>query len=165
MVPSYTATAGPFCAAVDIYERLKQHQIAWASNNGIPDDEREVSSRRAWVLKKEAKERNLYDPQWWRYIAGFEHRWARSLTSSQCFAVNLFAPLASDTVLAKAVFTRVVPHRSLEPLDEVRVELEHTPDGARDWLGERRQPTQVDVFFTVSRAGAPLGHGRARARL
>jgi len=110
------------------------------------------------VLKKEHRERNLFDPRWWRYIAGQEHRWASALNSSQCFAVNVFAPLAEDSDLAKAVWARIYPHRPLDPADTVLVEFEHTPQGADEWLGERRQQTQVDVFFTVRRGETTVGH-------
>lgn len=33
---------------------------------------------------------------------------------------------------------------------EVECRLEETPDGAPGWLGEQRQPTQVDVFLSIT---------------
>lgn len=110
----------------------------------------------SWVLKAQHRRRNLFRPQWWRFIEGAEHRWARALNSSQCFGVNLFAPLATDKELAR----RALKHlsgRSIDDRDEVVVLFEFTPAGAAGWLGEARQPTQVDVCFEVKRSG------RARA--
>ena len=142
-------------AKTSFAEEMKRHQLSWALANGVTRDMLEAD--RPWVLKKEHRERNLFDPSWWRYIAGQEHRWASALNSSQCFAVNVFAPMAEDSDLAKAVWARIYPHRHLDPADTVTVEFEHTPEGAGEWLGERRQNTQVDVFFTVRRGGATVG--------
>jgi len=140
------------------YGRLKDHQIAWAHEAGIDDEQRETAGNRPWVLKPEFKSRNLYDQRWWRHIVGKEHRWARALTSSQCFAVNLFGPLAESPRTARDVFTRLVPERPLSSDAVVAVALEHTPCDAPRWLGEKGQPTQVDVFFTVSRNRRPVAH-------
>ena len=109
-------------------------------------------------MKREHKTRNLHDETWWEYIKGREHKWARSLLSSQCFAVNVFGPLAAKPILAKRVLETLLPHRTLEKDDVVTVCFEHTPQGAPDWLGEKKQPTQVDVFFTVNRREKPIGH-------
>lgn len=137
---------------------MKRHQLSWALANDVTPDMLEAD--RPWVLKKEHQEQNLFDPSWWRHIAGHEHQWARSLNSSQCFAVNVFAPLAEDSDLAKAVWARIYPQRPLDPADTVTVEFEHTPQGADEWLGEsrHRQQTQVDVFFTVLRGDTAVGH-------
>ena len=146
-------------AETSFAETMKRHQLSWALANGVTPDMLETrGGQTSWVLKQEHRERNLFDPGWWRYIAGHEHRWARALNSSQCFAVNVFAPLAEDGDLAKRVWARVCPNRPLDPADTVTVEFEHTPHGAGGWLGERRQQTQVDVFITVRRGGVPLGH-------
>ena len=142
-------------------ERMKEHQIAWANKNGLNHLlEARQDSHPSWVLKQEHKTRSLHDESWWRYIKGREHKWARSLLSSQCFAVNLFGPLAEKPVLAKLVLETLLPNRTLEKDDEVTVLFEHTPEGTREWLGEikTRQPTQVDVFFTVTRRERPVGY-------
>lgn len=140
------------------YDRLKDHQIAWAHEAGIGDEQREMARNRPWVLKPAFKSRNLYAPHWWRHIAGKEHRWARALTSSQCFAVNLFAPLVESPRTARDVFTRLARGRSVSPDEVVEVTLEHTPRDAPRWLGEMGHPTQVDVFFTITRNRRPIGH-------
>ncbi|MGH7258043.1 MAG: PGN_0703 family putative restriction endonuclease [Nitrospiraceae bacterium] len=116
-----------------------------------------------WVLKTAHKEKNLKEARWWQYIVGKahpgdrrkEHTWVGSLNSSQCFAVNLFGPLKDDPLLARRVLAELIPDRAIQQEDEVTVEFEHTPEGAPGWLGETKtsQPTQVDVFFTVSRNG------------
>lgn len=142
-------------------DRMKEHQIAWASKNGL-DHLLEIrhDSQPSWVFKKEHKTRNLQDPTWWKHIEGHEHLWARALNSSQCFGVNLFGPLAERPILAKRVMETLLPHRTLEKDDVVTVLCEHTPEGTREWLGETKtsQPTQVDVFFTVTRREKPIGY-------
>ncbi|MEK7760148.1 MAG: hypothetical protein AAB433_01075 [Nitrospirota bacterium] len=140
-------------------ERIREHQIAWARTNGLDHllEERN-DSQPSWVLKREHKSRNLQDATWWKYIEGHEHLWARALNSSQCFGVNLFGPLAEKPILAKRVLESLLPHRTLEKGDEVTVLFEHTPKDAPVWLGEKNQPTQVDVFFTVKRMEKPIGH-------
>ncbi len=146
-------------AKVSFAEEMKRHQLSWALANGVTPDMLETRrGKLSWVLKEEHREQNLFDPRWWRYIAGHEHRWVRALNSSQCFAVNVFAPLAEDGDLAKNVWARVYPHRPLDPADTVTVEFEHTPPCAHVWLGESGQQTQVDVFFTVQRNDIPVGH-------
>ena len=138
---------------------MQRHQISWALANGVTPDMLEPrEGKPSWVLKEEHREQNLFDPRWWRYIAGHEHRWVRALNSSQCFAVNLFAPLAEDGDLAKKVWTRLYPHRPLDPADTVTVEFEHTPQRARAWLGEKGQQAQVDVCFTVRSSHVTFGH-------
>ena len=132
-------------------ETAKRHQIEWMTGNGLPTSMLEVrKGHLSWVLKREHKTRNLYNPSWWRYIEGNEHRWSRSLNSSQCFAVNLFAPIADDTDLAKQVWKRIAPHRPLSDSDDLEVLFEYTPTEAPRWLGERGQPTQVDVAILIS---------------
>ncbi len=140
-------------------EKMKEHQISWASKNGLNHllDPRH-DSHPSWVLKKEYKARNLQNPAWWKHLGRNEHQWARSLLSSQCFAVNLFGPLTDKPILAKQVLEALVPHRTLEKDDAVTVCFEHTPQGAPEWLGEKKQPTQVDVFFTVTRRDKPIGY-------
>jgi hypothetical protein len=140
-------------------ERMKEHQIAWANKNGLNHLlEVRRDSQPSWVLKQEHKTRNLQNPIWWKYIDGHEHLWARALNSSQCFGLNLFGPLAEKPILAKQVLKALLPHRTLEKDDAVTVRFELTPQGAQEWLGEKNQPTQVDVFFTVTRSGKPIGH-------
>ncbi|MBI5315571.1 MAG: hypothetical protein HZB34_06335 [Nitrospirae bacterium] len=141
-------------------ERMKKHQIAWASKNGFNHLlEPRQDSQPSWVLKKEHKTRNLQNPTWWKHIPeGHEHLWARALNSSQCFGLNLFGALAENTILAKRVLETLLPNRALEKDDVVTVRFEHTPQGAPEWLGEKEQPTQVDVFFTVTRGEKPIGY-------
>jgi hypothetical protein len=140
---------------VDFYHHLKDRQVAWARSQSIAGGHTEAD--RPWVLKREFRELNLWDPSWWSLIAGREHRWARALTSSQCFAVNLFAPLAADPVLALQVLARLRPDHVMEA-DTVEVALEFTPPQAPGWLGERGQPTQVDAAFIVRRNGGAIGY-------
>ena len=142
-------------------DRMKEHQIAWATRNGFTHllDPRN-NSQPSWVLKPEHQTKNLQNPTWWQYIKGREHKWARSLLSSQCFAVNVFGPLVENPILAKRVLESLFPHRILEKDDNVSVFFEHTPEGTQKWLGETKtsQPTQVDVFFTVTRRKQSVGH-------
>ena len=137
--------------------RLKAHQIAWAEANNLVGKTEDARGR-PWVLKREYQTDNLFDPNWWTYIAGKEHQWARALNSSQCFAVNLFAPLIENHVLAEAVYVRLLPDRPLERDYKVAVELEYSPAQARKWLGEQRQQTQVDAAFTITRGGRAVGY-------
>jgi len=141
-------------------ERMKEHQIAWASKNGLNHLlEKRDDSQPSWVLKKENKTGNLQNPTWWKHIPeGHEHLWARALNSSQCFGVNVFGPLVEKPILAKRVLEMLLPHRTLEKDDVVTVRFEHTPQNAPEWLGEKSQPTQVDVFFTVTRMERPMGY-------
>jgi hypothetical protein len=142
--------------------RMKEYQTAWANKNGLTHLlEPRHDSQPSWVLKREHKTRNLLNPTWWKLIPeGHEHLWARALNSSQCFGLNLFGALAENSILAKRVLEMLLPHRTLEKNDVVTVCFEHTPEGTREWLGEikTRQPTQVDVFFTVTRREKPIGY-------
>jgi hypothetical protein len=138
-------------------DRLKEQQAAWADANGLRALT-EADQGRSWVLAHAHQTRNLFDPTWWVHIEGKEHRWARALNSSQCFAVNLFAPMIGDHALAGSVFRQLLPNQELAPGDEVVVELEFSPDAAREWLGERGHPTQVDAAMSVLRKGTAHGH-------
>jgi PD-(D/E)XK nuclease superfamily protein len=140
-------------------ERMKEHQIAWAHQMGFSQLlELRKDKTPPWVLKGGSEGKNVKEESWWQYIKGREHKWARSLLSSQCFAVNVFGPLVEKLVLAKRVLEELLPHRTLEKDDEVSVLFEHTPKGAPQWLGETRQPTQGDVFFTIQRFKKPIGY-------
>ena len=130
-------------------DTLKRLQANWAQRSGLAAY-LEWSHGRPWVLAEEHRKRNLHREEWWRHIEGREHRWARALNSSQCFAVNLFAPLADDAQAANAFLRRMLPHRDLAEGDRVEVGFEHSPPGIAEQLGERGQPTQIDVFFRVS---------------
>jgi hypothetical protein len=129
---------------------LQRHLAAWAASSGYAECV-EASPSHSWVLRKEHRERNLYDPQWWRYISGLEHRWARALNSSQCFAVNLFGPLTDNLRNAVPFLQQMLPDRHVADADDIRVTFEHSPPGIASVLGERGQPTQIDVFFEVVR--------------
>jgi hypothetical protein len=138
---------------------MRNRQLAWALAGGIP---REALEKRhgklSWILEFEQRKRNLFRPSWWDYIKGFEHRWARALNSSQCFAVNLFAPLkessdAGDSVPARKMLETLLPARSLSEQDSISVDFEFTPPGSAAWLGERGQATQIDVCFQIARSG------------
>lgn len=140
-------------------ERMKNHQIWWAGENGIASLlERRKDGGPSWVLRDEHKTKNLKDASWWKYIEGKEHRWARSLLSSQCFAVNLFGPMKHNSTLAKEVFLNLITHRTLESDDTVNVSFEYTPTRGPKWLGETRQPTQIDVCFTIQRFNQFIGY-------
>jgi len=136
--------------------RMRDHQRRWALAEHIPPEA--LEPERAWVLKKEFERRNLFRPDWWQPIAGKEHRWARALTSSQCFGVNLFGPLQGQPAHCRRLVERLLPHRALQADDTVGIRFEHTPLGAPEWLGERGQPTQVDVFLEVARGTKPVGY-------
>ena len=140
------------------YDHLKDQQIVWARSQGIGERETEADHKRPWVLKPECRALHLWNAAWWSHIAGKEHPWARALTSSQCFAVNLFAPLAADPTLARQVLLRLRPDRALAAGDSIEVALEFTPPEAPAWLGESRQATQVDPAFVVRRNGDPVGY-------
>jgi hypothetical protein len=144
---------------VDFYDHLKAQQAAWARSLGIADGQTEAAHGRPWVLKPEFRELNLWHPSWWSLITGKEHVWARALTSSQCFGVNLFAPLALDQALARQVLRSLLPQRNLAASDTVEVDFEFTPENGPKWLGERRQqPTQVDAAFIIRRDERPIGY-------
>jgi hypothetical protein len=110
------------------------------------------------VLRPDHRALNFWNPGWWSHIAGKEHRWARALTSSQCFAVNLFAPLVADPALAREVLAWLRPDRALATGDTVEVALEFTPPQAPARLGESRQATQVDAAFILRRYGRAIGY-------
>ena len=136
----------------------RDHQLQWALNGHIG---RESLQQRkgavSWVLKPHHRKLNLFEAEWWSYIAGKEHRWAAALNSSQCFGVNLFAPLAQRPERARYVLQRLLPELAIEQDDLVTVSFEHTPEGAPEWLGESDKPTQVDVFFEITRAEQRMG--------
>lgn len=130
-------------------DTLRRLQAIWAQSSGLGAYV-ERSHGRPWVLAEEHRKRNLYREEWWGHIEGREHRWARALNSSQCFAVNLFAPLADDVQAANAFLRRMLPAQELAEEDRLEVLFEHSPPGVAERLGERGQPTQIDVFFAVS---------------
>lgn len=142
--------------ASSFQDRLKTHQVKWAETNELADKV-ETELGRPWVLLHEHQTDNLFNEDWWIHITGKEHRWARALNSSQCFAVNLFAPFIGNPELARAVYLRLLPDRALQVDDKITVELEYSPTQARGWLGERGQQTQVDVAFLVRRGGGTVG--------
>lgn len=124
---------------------IRDRQLAWARAGGVPIEALEERyGKVSWVLKHEYRKRNLFRPEWWDYIQGAEHRWSRALNSSQCFAVNLFAPLKDDALCARKLLELLLPGRSLDDRDSVSVEFEFTPTGSAAWLGERGQATQID---------------------
>lgn len=131
-------------------EALKRHLCAWARSAGLAEYV-ESGRSRPWVLEEAHRKRNLYREQWWRHIEGAEHRWARALNSSQCFGVNLFALLVDDPPAANRFLRKMLPDRGIEEADHVRLLFEHSPKGVPERLGERGQPTQIDVFFSVYR--------------
>lgn len=135
----------------------KQQQLQWAAKRLPPGILEIRNGEPSWVLKREHRTRNMFRPQWWDYLVGKEHTWARALNSSQCFGVNLFAPLAEDPGHARSFVNRLLPGRGIELRDMVKVYFEHTPDGAPGWLGESGQPTQVDVFFEITRGERQVG--------
>jgi hypothetical protein len=140
-------------------ESMRDRQLEWALAAGIPVAALEKRHEKvSWVLKPEHKKLNLFRSDWWAYIAGKEHRWARALNSSQCFAVNVFAPLAEEAERANSALQVLLPKRDLGSQDTVRVEFEFTPEGAPTWLGEWRQATQLDVYFRITRPGRCIGH-------
>lgn len=139
-------------------QQMRVHQRQWLlDGKGTTEDLESVDRPESWVLNETSRKLNLYNPEWWKYIAGREHRWARSLNSSQCFAVNLFAPLAEDPELAKTVMRRIWPSRVAEALESVTIKFEHTPHGAPGWLGEQKQATQVDVFVLARQKSGAEG--------
>jgi hypothetical protein len=112
----------------------------------------------SWVLKLEHRKLNVFRSDWWAYIAHAEHRWSRALNSSQCFAVNIFAPLADDCSRASRALRLLLPVRNLRPEDRVSVRFEYTPEHARAWMGERQQATQIDIYLLVTRSDRCIGH-------
>jgi hypothetical protein len=139
--------------------KARKHQLAWALNGGVPVAVLELRHGQiSWVLKPEHRKLNLFRPEWWRYIAHAEHRWSRALNSSQCFAVNVFAPLAEDSARGRRALQALLPTRDILPEDEVSVRFEYTPEDAPAWMGEREQSTQVDVYFLITRSHRCIGH-------
>ncbi len=141
---------------------MQERQLAWARNGQIEASALEQTRGGTWVLRWKRRDLNLFRPNWLGYIKGKrkEHRWFRSLISSQAFAVNIFAPLREDPALCIGVLRSLLPDRALESSDSAVVRFEHTPDEAPGWLGEQntRQPTQIDVHIEVRRSGVCLGH-------
>lgn len=114
---------------------MKDRQLTWARANGIPAhalEERDGAP--SWVLKPEHQRLNLYQASWWEYIAGREHRWARALNSSQCFAVNLFAPLKETSGIAWRALNVLLPERHLRADARISVEFEYLEPDASGWL-------------------------------
>jgi len=137
----------------------RKHQLAWALNGGVPVSALELRHGQiSWVLKREHRKLNLFRPEWWNYIAHAEHRWSRALNSSQCFAVNVFAPLAEYSARARRVLQALLLTREILPEDEVSVRFEYTPEGAPARMGERDHSTQVDVYLLVTRSHRCIGH-------
>lgn len=137
----------------------RDRQLAWALGGAIPAEALEVRHGKvSWVLKRERRKLNLFRPSWWDYIAHAEHRWSRALNSSQCFAVNIFAPLSDDAARARKALQSLLPTRALGLQDTVTVEFEFTPNGSPEWLGESGQATQIDVYFQINRLGRCIGH-------
>jgi hypothetical protein len=137
---------------------MRDHQLEWALGGGVPRATlEERKGKTSWVLKPEHRERNLFKSSWWQHIAGKEHLWARALNSSQCFGLNLFGPLAEDNDRARRVLNAFLPEQGISQQDTVQVRFEHSPEGAAEWLGERGQGTQVDVFFEVRRVDRLVG--------
>ena len=66
---------------------------------------------RLWLRQKLADSPRplLFDPNWQHLVGGRPHRGFDAPDSSQAFGINLFAPLAYDTDLAKAVLQHFVP--------------------------------------------------------
>lgn len=149
-------------------DRIKQQQRQWADEAGFEPSWFDARPSRRHVLVHRHRTRNLFDPFWWRYIEGKEHRWVAALNSSQCFAVNLFAPLAVDEFLARKVFARLAPTRLVMDSQSVTVAFEYSPSNGAEWLGEKTngQGTQVDVLLTiVDEQGAPVGHVLVEVKL
>jgi hypothetical protein len=146
----------PLSPTAAFAEKLKRHLSSWARENGLVGHV-ESGRGRPWVLAAKQRGRNLYREEWWRHLEGYEHRWVQALNSSQCFAVNLFANLAADPSAANRFVRRILPDREIIHTDQVRVAFEHSPKGVPERLGERGQPTQIDVFFTVFRGDLVYG--------
>ena len=138
---------------------IRERQLNWALTGGIPLSALEQRQGKVtWVLKPEHRRLNLFREGWWDYFAHAEHEWARALNSSQCFAVNVFGPIVDEPARARAALQVLLPTRRFELQDSIQVLFEFTPEGAPTWLGERDQPTQVDVYFRINRKGRCLGH-------
>lgn len=148
-------------------QEMKGYLASWASKNEISADM--VEPRWSWVLKPYFRSKNLYrGDDWWKFIQGKEHLWARALNSSQCFAINLFAPLKDNGQLALAVLPEIASNHNLDKLESVRVDFEYIPDRRiRELLGETqtKQPTQVDVVFTVSLKDGRRGYVLVEVKL
>ena len=109
---------------------MKVHFFDWAKSDGIVPGALETRQGKSrWVLEEGHKRLNISSENWWRRIVTGEHQWARALNSSQCFAVNLFAPLAEDPDLARSLLQRLVPGLKRTADDEISHHFEHTPDG------------------------------------
>lgn len=117
-------------------ETMRDRQLEWAlGEGGIPVAALERRREKvSWVLEPQYQKLNMFRSDWWSYIAGREHRWARALNSSQCFAVNVFAPLAEESARARRALQVLLPSRDLGPQDTVCVEFEFTPEGAAELL-------------------------------
>lgn len=138
--------------------RAKASQILWADRRKGEIEREPRKSGPSWVLTDQHRARNLFRADWWRHIEGKEHTRATSLVSSQCFAVNLFGPLTEKPSRGRAFVNALLPHYALEPTDEVTTCFEWSPDEVRIWLGEGKQPTQVDVCLQVQRRDEIVGY-------
>lgn len=149
-----TSHSDPALRSSAFADTLRTHLSAWSGSAGLAGA---VEPARPWVLRPEEARRNFFRPEWAAFITGREHLWARALNSSQCFGVNLFAPLVDDRLGALRFLSRLAPHRALGGADLVRVEFEASPDGVCGQVGESGHPTQIDVLFRVFRGEALRG--------
>lgn len=109
---------------------------------------------RLWLRQKLANSPRplLFDPNWQHLVGGRPHRGFDAPDSSQAFGINLFAPLARDADLAKAVLQRFFPGL-VSDSDKVSVAFEQSFEQVARRLNENGKSTQVDVVFTISGPG------------
>src|SRR5688572_23585370 len=89
---------------------MRDRQLKWAIGGGVPPAAlEERHGQVSWVLDPEHRKLNLFRTEWWDYIAHAEHCWARALNSSQCFAVNVFAPMADNSAIARSALQALLP--------------------------------------------------------
>src|SRR5665213_2948673 len=94
---------------ISFADSVKTQQLDGARSHGLGDFLEVLNEDQSWVLRRDAAYKNLFKPEWWSYIDKKEHKWARALNSSQCFAVNLFAPLKDNTGCARKTLQKLLP--------------------------------------------------------
>jgi len=109
---------------------------------------------RMWLREKlkDAPKPLLFDSAWRNLITKREHSGFESPDSSQAFGLNIFAPLAHDSELAKKVLNRLLPGTT-SAQEKVTIQFEESFEDAAKLLNERGISTQVDVVFTINGAG------------
>ncbi len=142
-----------FCALDDSTGNPKAVDWANAGNRRRQELRHVAGPFREWLRLKlvNAPRPLLFDPAW-RSLIQREHYGFESPDSSQAFAVNLFAPVAHNSDLARELVNRLLPG-TMSDQDEVTVLFEQSFKDPAKQLNEQGIATQVDVVFNINGTG------------